>query len=265
MRPSRLPALWLVVLTGCGRLHFDPLGETSTNDGGGDAAALIPHACPIGDTAPDPIVITGRARSINAFGVFNDEPNVMVAALSGGVTGAPIATTTSDGNGDFSLTVPTGGKPLVPYASLVKSGLLTSIWVPDQAIDGDFRIDSAYMTTPAGVSAFYDIPNPNLTRQTTTHGTLLLNIQDCAGIGIEGVTIQITPAAERILYSSNFGIPSNAATSTGPSGRVWALNLPAGTVQVTATKAGVLFNPLDAEIVAGDNYMGSLIRAVQSP
>lgn len=248
---ARMRPLLVVVLVGCGRVGFDPL---SGGDGGGPPGdtTMLAAPCPIGTTAPDPITISGVAFRATT-GIH--QASVVVEAMST-VTGTPLAMMTTNLTGNFSLDVPTGGVPIAPYFSLTKSGFLTSISVPDQPLDGNMGSIAGFMGMQIDVDGLYSAGN---VAQDTAAGTLFVTVEDCAGNAIQGVTIALTPAAP-IVYSSGI-LPSGSATSTGTSGYAWALNVPVGTVQLTASAPGRTFVPHPVDILAGATaFMGTVIR-----
>jgi hypothetical protein len=90
-----------------------------------------------------------------------------------------------------------------------------------------------------------------------------MTVLDCAGNAVSGVSLQLTPAAGKIIYSDVFGIPISNGTATSNVGTAWVLNAPVGTATLTASKAGLTFIPHDIEILDGDLYwMGSTMRPV---
>lgn len=252
--------LWLVALGACGRVDFDPRGGSYA--AGSDGAvpmidAGLTAVCPIGTTAPDPITITGKAiHATNLGGV----PNVAVEAQTS-LGGAPIATATSDSTGKFTLSVPTGGVPHAFYFRLrdTADGYLDSVSIPAQATDKDATGLAGFLGTPSDMQN--GIYNPKNLTVDPAAGSIFVRVTDCAGNGIGGATISVTGAAA-ILYSGPLDLPNATATKTGPLGYAWALNVPAGTVQLAAAASGKTFVAHPVEILPNStSFMGTVITA----
>ncbi len=241
---------WLLVLAGCGRIGFDATSDALVTSTGASALTVAP--CPIGRTAPDPLTVSGFAFRATT-GIH--QAGVAVAAMTS-AAGTPIATATTDLLGNFSLSVPTGGVPIAAYFSLTKTGFLTSVSVPDQPLDHAVSMLAGFMGMQADVDGLYSAGS---TAQDTTKGTLFVTVEDCGGTTIAGATIATTPAS-KIVYSSGI-LPSGSATATGSSGYAWALNVPVGSVQLTATAPGRTFSPHPVAILASSaSFMGTAIR-----
>jgi hypothetical protein len=253
------PVLIAFGLAGCGRIAFDPLG---TGDGptgpGGEGGPGIAGPCPLAFQVPATLRLAGTVDRINYAGASSRENNVVVDALTA-VQGTVIATSTTNVTGAFSMNVPTGGMPFLPFLRVTKSGLVTGVYSPDQAIDADATMIAGYITTSGGADSLYAVAS--LTRN-LGKGTLALSVVDCAGVAVSGATISITPSPDAIIYGNNVdGLPSNTATST-PSvgGYAWGLNVPAGIVTVTAAKAGRQFLSHEVEVVNGNTIVATQLR-----
>jgi hypothetical protein len=250
--------VFAVISIGCGRIAFDPLGgETFTQV---DAAQVdaAGAACPLSATVPDPLSVSGRTVQVSALGQFSDEPSVVVSILApdGSLLGM---TTSSSTNGDFTLSVSTGGKPMAFVTTLEKATLLTTWIVPDQPISSHvmYGSTSPFLGSSSGNSVLYSIGS---TGYDNARGTVLVHVRDCSGQSIEGATISFTPGAEKIVYSNSLGAPSASETVTGITGRAWGLNVPPGPVQITANKSGMTFTTHEIVVVAGDNFMSTPAR-----
>lgn len=251
---GRSVLIWLIA-AGCGRIGFDPTG----NGPGGDDGGAVPRSCPRAETAPDPIMVSGTALRVTVIGIYPESGvTVSVASIDNGPS---LASMTTDASGNFSLAVPTGAVPIKTFISLSRADLLTSLFVPDEEIDRDLTGTDGFVANDNATNQLYTVPSPNLTRD-TTKGTLLVRVLDCAGNGISGATIALTPPAEKIIYATSAGLPSSTPTMTSSTGQAWALNAPAGVVQLTAAKSGLTFVPHDVNIRAGSFFMGSQMRPV---
>lgn len=68
---------------------------------------------------------------------------------------------------------------------------------------------------------------------------------DCAGNPLEGVVINVSPAAAAVRYLDATGKPTTSLTSTfGPYAAAIALNAPISPLTITASKAGLAFDPV---------------------
>lgn len=249
--------LGAVLIAGCGRIGFDPVGETG-DDGSGDGSTVALGPCPRPDVIPDPVTITGRTIRVTAFGTVEAEDAVTVRALDR-IGGVELAQTVSDGNGDYVLAVPSGGKPVASVLTLTKTGLLISTFVPEAPIDRHTILQSP-MGSMVATDSLYSAGGAN---RDSMMGTLLIQVRDCDAGDLTGATVAITPAPEKIIYANGLCAPNQSQSMTrSPCPYAWALNVPPGLVRITTTKAGVTFLPYEVEIQPGNYFMGTVVHAV---
>lgn len=244
-----------MIVCGCGRIGFDVGGASI--DAPTDATPL-PRRCPLNATTPDAITLSGRTLRISFIGIPSAESDVTVSMLDG-VAGTPLATTTSAGNGDFSLVVTTSGAPITPVLSLTATNALTSVFVGDEPIDRDVAMIEGFIGSGAAVGSLYGFSPASRDLQL---GTIFIRVADCDEDPVSGVSIALSPPAEDIVYAGPAGFPSSSATETSSSGFAWALNVAPGPVVITASKAGETFLPTSLEVLGGDHFMGAVVRPV---
>lgn len=85
-------------------------------------------------------------------------------------------------------------------------------------------------------------------------------VLDCSGLPVPGVTVAISPAPVRTIYTDESGNPSASLTKTSASGLVYGLDVPMGMVSVTATAAGASFFTHEVEILDNSHVMGTRLR-----
>ena len=225
----------LVAVAACGRIGFDP--GSGSGDGSMPGDALVtPDAffgeCPVGMTAPDPITLTG---SIERKATASAVPG-MTLSISTTLDGSPIATTTTDATGAYSVDVPTGGVPIAMYITLSEPGYLTAVEIPDRLLDAN-TAESFVEGTQADLDATYATKSVT---ESLSAGTLYIGLFDCTGTGIAGAAIQTTPPTT-IVYADVNSVPDAALTSTTSSSIALALDVPVGPVIVSVTAPGMTF------------------------
>lgn len=157
----------------------------------------------------------------------------------------PIATATSDSSGNFSMMVPTGGTALQGYVKASFSGYLDTYLYPPTAVSADETGLTVFMVT----SSTLDLLSNNLCRdqQQATKGVIGIEVMDASMAKVAGATVSSQPAAMSDCYNSG-GTPSSGVHMTDTDGIGYLLNVPAGTVTVSASKSGSTFmsHQLDA-------------------
>jgi hypothetical protein len=181
-----------------------------------DAApdAETPFSCvgmPFQATAPSHIAISGTALDLGTGAIAAGLP----------VTGmtnarATVFSTTTDGSGDFSSTLDTGGVAVDAYVVTSGSAYAPSYFYPAHPFVGD-AITPLPMLTPPELAML----NP------AGSGFAQLLLGDCLGNGLGSCTLEVTPAPALVEYSKN-GKPDPTATSTEASGYVLVEGLVAG-------------------------------------
>jgi len=253
-------ALLAVLAVGCGRIGFDATGDGDGGGTGGSAdGSLARGPCPPPATISDPLLISGTTIRVTVIGTLDPENDVAITALDR-LGGTVLAQTTSASNGDYTLSVPSGGLPVTAVVTFAKQNLLTSLFVPEAALDRDIVGLQSWMGSSSATNSLYSVSGAN---RDPAMGTILVQVRDCDGGDFTGAKVSVTPAPEKIVYAGGLCAPSLAQDTTrSPCPYAWGLNVSPGTVQLSASKSGTAFLPFDVEIPSGTYFMGSVIHAV---
>ncbi len=203
-------------------------------------------------------MVSGKTLRISFIGIPSAEGGATVTALTA-VNGEELASTTSAGNGDFTLAITTGGSPIAPVITVDAANALTSVFVPDEPLDHDQAGLQAFFGSATAVGSLYSLSPVS---RDSMLGTVFVRVVDCDDNPVSGATIALSPAPEDILYAGANGFPSGSANETSSSGFAWALNVPTGSVELTATKPGTTFIPYTFEVLAGNHFMGGIMHPV---
>lgn len=203
-------------------------GSDSKTSGGGDASIDTP-------TAPAMVTFSGNVSSKGGQSM----------ALSGVTLGAymegastPVATATSDAQGNFTMTIPTNGVALQGYVKATFSGYMDSYLYPPTPVAADQTGVTVFMVT----SDTLNLLSMTLChdQQQTTKGVIATEVLDASMAKVAGATVASQPAAMSDCYNSG-GFPSSSVHVTDTDGIGYLLNVPAGTVTVSAMKSGLTF------------------------
>lgn len=254
----------LVLVAGCGRMGFE---ESAAESPDAAVAQAMPDAmatvrlgpCPVTGRSGGSLRISGTTVDIPAFGgsVPRSGVEVEVSTMLGGT---PMVKTSSQSDGSYSLSVPMAGDELAAYIALRESGLLPSLLVPDGPLDADVVGLYSPVASDAAVSTLYWVSGVG---RKSTAGTLGVMVLDCDGTPIVDAHVAITPEPAALVYTDDDGNPDTSLTSTRGKGLVYGLNVPVGTVTVTATKTGETFMSHQVPILDNSHVMGTRLRAVR--
>jgi hypothetical protein len=227
MRPMRSFAA-LMFLVACGGSG----GGNSTPDGAKSADAHIFMDAP-------PVV----PQMIKFSGVTSESTQSSDVPLAGVVVGVyasanestPLAMATSDGSGAYTLMVPTNGSVVDGYIKATKSGYTDNYVYPAAPFQGDQLMANANLVTTSnfGLLGF-------LVGQTAGKGLIVAEILSSADASVMGATVASTPASGTYRYSDSGGTPTSTS-STNTDGASFMVNVPAGHVDISATKSGMVF------------------------
>jgi hypothetical protein len=201
---------------------------------------------PLPTEAVNPVTVSGSVFTVDAGGQSPVEGAVVQIRRSNndrvldsnGPTGTPA-------DGTFSLTANTRGAPLDAYLRATADGFVTTRLYPPFP----FSADTAGVPLPIFNPVILEFLAPD---QDPANGLLFVIVVDCSGNPIQGATVSSTPEAGQILYASNTGVPDESATSTGSTGLVYLINVPAGPVTVSASAMGEALLDNDVMSVAGE-------------
>lgn len=258
--------LVLVLLAGCGRLGFDESAAEAPDAGitpqgaEADAATVRLGPCPSTPRSGGALRISGTTVDIPAFGGAIPRSGVTIE-LSTTLDGTPMVQTSSAGDGTYTLSVPMSGNELTGYIALREEGLLPSLLVPDGPIDGDIVDMYSPVTSDPAVSTLYLLSGVS---RKASAGTLGIMVLDCDGVPVVDARVSITPAPAAMVYTDDEGSPNGSLTTTRGTGLVYALNVPVGTVTVTASKTGEAFMTHEVPVLDNRHVMGTRLRPVRS-
>ncbi len=199
--------------------------------------------------AADPLPVGGTVQSFGSSGV---EPlsGVLVQAFRS--DDSLVASTTTDAQGKFSLSITTGGVPFDGYLFMTKTGLVSAsaYWSKP--------LTSANTTTPFMLNSgtetlLYQLAdlNPN-----PSDGTVAFSVADCAGTPLvdspnAGVFVGITQAGSGVGSGpydilTQFGLPPGL-----PS--YWYFNVPPGQTTSFVNAEGAQFGQTSFTVIAGQS------------
>lgn len=208
------------------------------DDGGGTSGTV--DAAPTVDapTAPAMITLTGTATS---RGVSGSTPvaDAVVAAYARADEATPLAMTTTDATGNFTLTITTGGVALDGFLKATKATFVDTYLYSPAPIAMDTADLPLNMLTTGIYGTLYGLAG---VQEAANTGTIALVVTDAAQMPVAGATVSSTPAGE-YRYNGANGLPSGTPTETAADGTAYIMNAPVGAVTVTATKAGSTFAP----------------------
>lgn len=211
-----------------------------TGDDGGDVTPDAPQ--PVMDAppanVPAMITITGKTTETGISGTTNvGQVAVAVYAVSDEAT--PLATTTSDAQGNFTLTVPTGGAPLDAFVKATKASYLDIYLYPPAAWVADDTDAGINMMTPGNRDLLNSFASGG---QMSNKGIVGIAVFDSTGMPVAGATFSSSPAAGATKYLGGSGLPDANATMTSAEGVGFLFNTEE-MVTVSANKAGMTFHP----------------------
>jgi hypothetical protein len=191
---------------------------------------------PVEMTAPAMITITGTSTARSGLSTSMGV-GVMITAYRNG-SDTPVAMTTTDSSGNYSLVIETGGKALDGYLKGTLATYMDSYLYPPAIVDADLDGASMNMITPATM----DLLANTLcgADQTTATGAIAVIVLDATEMAVAGATVDSSPAATKVCYNAN-GVPSRNATTTATDGVAYMFNV-TGQATVSATKTGSTFS-----------------------
>lgn len=205
--------------------------------GCGDGNSSVDAAAQI-DSPPTPAMIT-------ISGVVNKHEGTMTTPADGATLDAykltdantSIAMATADAAGMYSITVPTGGEPVDGYLKISLPTFFDTYSYPGRPeIANTTRtlnlLNQGTVDTLSGTFC------GNL--QDAANGLIAVIVRDANGMNLAGATVSTQPASAKYCYQVN-GYPNKVATETDVDGLAYMVNVPAGNVTVSATKAGLTF------------------------
>lgn len=210
-------------------------GNSDGNPSGGSADA---------PSAPAMVTFSGNVTEKPSGKVL---PGVMLGAYREGST-TPVATATTDAQGNFTMTITTGGTALQGYVKATLSGEVDAYLYPPTPVSADMSGVTVFMVTPDTLTLLSK--NFCMNEQMTTKGVIAVEVLDASMAKVQGAMIASQPMAAKYCYNSG-SFPSSSATMTDTDGIGYMLNVAPGTVTVSATKSGLTFQSHQLNARAG--------------
>lgn len=183
------------------------------------------------------INVTGTASSVGINGRM-PEAGVLVAAYANSDENTVVAMTTTDAQGNYTLTITTNGQPLDGFLKATKTNFKETYLYPPDPLSADFAGASINMVTSGSYGLIYSLTQVS---QMNGMATIAMIVSDGTN-GVAGATVSSTPAGT-YRYNGTNGLPANMnnAMATQMDGIGYILNVPPGQVTVSGMKSGSTF------------------------
>jgi hypothetical protein len=224
--------------------HFDN-GSIDAPQGTIDANPNPPDGPPGGPDGPIGGAFDCMGQPFPTTGESTFTVSGVVAKLDGGTTiagatvggyvsggGSPILTTTTDGSGNFSVTVsPPGSVAVDGYLKATATGVVDAYVYPQAPFSKDVMVGIETFTSPLSTEGL----DPSTAQ-------LVIEVHDCNGMPLANATVSLSPPGGQIQYVRN-GTTDPTATATDSSGAAIVLDYPAGNPTLNATVNGIQLRP----------------------
>ena len=231
-------ALVCAAVIGCGD---DGGGNSNTSDANNGPDAKEFRDAPPTNNAT--VMISGQVSERSQSGAVL-VPGVTIAAYRNANENTPIAMTTSDAQGNYTLVVETMGESIDGFLKATKQGYLGTYLYPPYPIAMDFNMASVIMVTQQTYDTLSNIAGGN-----QQPGKALVGLVVTDGTNpVAGATVASTPPATATRYNEMVGtfvLPTANAMSTYTDGVAYLFNVTPGEVTVSATKPGMTFTSHD--------------------
>ena len=199
-----------------------------------------------GAPAAVPAMLTVSGKLANPLNKGMDVSGALIEARLR-VDNSVVVSQMTPADGTFSIKLTTNGQPWDGYVKITKDADTTVVplYVYPAA---PLRADITNATVPLLRKTDRDVfTNVAMVTPMAGKSMLFAVVQDCAQSAVEGATVQITPAPERIVYFTAAGgavIPNPSATDTATDGVAVGFNASGdakGNATVSATWMGTSF------------------------
>jgi hypothetical protein len=224
---------FLIAGVGCGDDGGSATADGSTTHDAAPVDAPIAGADALLVDAPPMITVSGQAVSIGISGAVA-EANVTIEAFLASDETTPIATTTTNANGDYALDLPTHGGAVDGFLKATKSAYKTTYLYPPYALTSNFSLASVIMVTPSTYDLLSAVAQGN---QQPGKALVALIVTDGA-TPIAGATVTSSPEPSVVRYNAS-DFPSSTATQTADDGIAYLFNVPVGAITVSGDKPGL--------------------------
>jgi hypothetical protein len=218
--PMTKHAMALILVAACGK------------SGGGHQADAPPNV-------PAMITISGTATQQAMTGSGTPAQGVTVAAFRNSDENTPVAMTTTDASGNYTLTITTNGQPLDGFLKATKMGNADTYLYPPAPLVADFAMASINELD----TTLYGLVAQLIGRGQPGQGMIALECVDTMNHTVAGAMVTSMPAAAHTGYSGSGSppLPNIMATQTLADGRAFLFGLTPGMVMVSATATGATF------------------------
>ena len=218
---------FVLLIAACSGSNSNPAGGDAPTSIDGrvfnDAPPNVPAMITIGGTAID----NGRNSSMPLAGV--------AIALKSRADDSTLASATSDAQGKYSMSVTTGGHVVDAYILATMSGYADAAAFPAAPFAADEAKADSNMITSSNFNLL-----SLYTGQQASNGIVIAEILDASGMAVAGAAVSSSPAAGSTMYSGSDGTPASGS-ATMANGTAFLVNVPPGSVEITATKSGASF------------------------
>ncbi|MBV8762711.1 MAG: hypothetical protein JO257_35835 [Deltaproteobacteria bacterium] len=255
-----------LVAVGCGRIGFGARTDATSDAVGVEIDAARPR-CNDPAVPPPTLTISGTVFRYTSFTTTTPIPGA-TATLVDGTASEPSAT--ANAQGAYSLSIPTHGAPLPGKLAFTNTNdaavFTTTVW-----LDGPLTRDLVGSPTTAYIVG-PDAPVWNSGAMTLVYqstgitedaaaGSLNIEPVDCAGNGVAGVSVTVTPPPAQLGYIDMNGHPDpNASATSDPFPVVFCANAVAGPTHITFSGAGLRWPEIDLDVLAGSNNTVAVVR-----
>ncbi len=235
---------WLA-LVGLVTLAVAACGSSSADIDAAPAADAPPivYTCltqPDAGSAPATISVTGTVKQ--GLTTMSASSGAVVKFFQTDET-TVIDSFTTGADGNYTISLPTGGLPLAAVGQFShatdSTGTFVNEWVytgepiyADLANLDGLLLDTAELQSPL-VTAYFGSSWDN------TKSVAVVLAVDCNGTIAQGAQITISPAPASVVYADADGLPDHSLTQTSASGVVYVWNIPIGASK-TATVSGTV-------------------------
>ena len=243
-----LCALSLGVVSGCAVIDDEFDGPDKKKKGG----ASVPATLTLEGRAFDPI------SQHSVIGASVEIYDRQTDALLG-------STTTAGSNGEYSITLSTGGRGLDVYFVTSATGFTTTRLYPPEPITQDVEVCPPFagtidclslaLLTP-GARAF--IASQGGVTIDPARAEILYIAAGCDGQPRAGLTAKFRPKGGEVRYASG-PFPDASRSDTDPFGRIFAYNLPPGNIKIKARDGNKLFAKTKVDALAGESTIVSTL------
>jgi hypothetical protein len=206
---------------------------------------VLPHIDASADSFVDPyrdapptstveVTVSGRATAPSMTGSM-PLTGVVITAYRNADEATPLAMTTTDGNGDYTITIQTMGESIDGYLKATRTGYLDTYLYPPFPLMMDYSNASILMVTEGTYGTLSTLAQGD---QQVGKGLVGLVVTDGTA-PVAGAIVTSTPATPGMTkYNAmvgSFVLPSATATSTYTDGVAYLFNVAPGQVTVSAT------------------------------